>query len=316
MADRENDISTSDIFWRRAIAESPSYIMILDAGGMPVFANKSVLMLSGCRYRKKLPRNMGYIIGCTKIETMKDACGFTEVCRECSVCEAFHKALATGKSVELPGLVITTRSKTNSKELHLNIKAIPFRNDGKMYVIMIMHDITITVKKAFEAEKYSRQLTALFNNTADAVYVHAVEGKKAGRFLDVNDAAVKSLGYKKKELLKMKVSDIDTQKQKRKHSEIITELMKTGRCVFETRHVRKDGTTYAVEVSTSMFELENEKLIISTARNIEERNTRESALKENEEKYRRLFENISAAFALHRIITDKKGSLLIMSLLK
>ncbi len=307
MAEREKDITASDIFWRRAAEESPSYILVLNSKGMPVFANKSALKLSGCKYRKKLPLNMGHIIGCEKIKPIKDACGFTGVCKKCVVCGAFNKALATRKSTELTGFILMTKRGRAAEEIHLNIKAIPLRREGRAYVIMIMHDITFSVKKANEAEAYSAQIAALFNNTADAVYVHGVEGKKAGRFLDANKAALKELGYTKKELLSLEVEDVDTEKQKKKHAVIISELMRSGRCVFETRHVRKNGSTYAVEVSASMFELEGEKLIVSTARNVEERGIKERELKESEEKYRGLFENISSAFALHRVITDRRG---------
>jgi PAS domain S-box-containing protein len=65
---------------------------------------------------------------------------------------------------------------------------------------------------------------ALFDRTLYCVYVHDFEG----RFLDVNDAALNLLGYKRDEILSLHLSSLLDEDQLRRAFKVIEVIMRTG----------------------------------------------------------------------------------------
>ncbi len=114
-----------------------------------------------------------------------------------------------------------------------------------------------------------------------------------GRFVFANEAACRSLGYSRDELLHLTVHDIDPHYQLvgwRKHWEFIREL---GAHTFESIHRTRDGIENPVEITSNFLEFNGRGYICAFARNIEGRKRIERALRESEDRYRELFENAS-----------------------
>ena len=61
----------------------------------------------------------------------------------------------------------------------------------------------------------------LLRHINDAVFVHRIEDGAPGKFLDVNEAACRQLGFTRKELLRMSVKDIDPPEQHARHQPIV-----------------------------------------------------------------------------------------------
>lgn len=72
---------------------------------------------------------------------------------------------------------------------------------------------------------------------------------KEGDILEVNNAYAEMLGYKREELLKTNVRDIDANENTQDVKNRIRRLMKNGGDLFETVHRRKDGSPMDAEVS-------------------------------------------------------------------
>ncbi len=77
-----------------------------------------------------------------------------------------------------------------------------------------------------------------------------------------------------------------------KAKKLITEAYAGIPKKFYWKHYRKDGSLFDAEVSLTCIELNGENYLLSIVRNITERKVAEKALKESEEKYRFLFENV------------------------
>lgn len=105
-----------------------------------------------------------------------------------------------------------------------------------------------------------------------------------GRLLEVNDAYCRMSGYNEEELLNMHISELEFVET----PEIIAEHMKLvvtkGSDRFETRHRRKDGSVFDVEVSIQ-FPPEDGGQCVCFLRDITDRKRAEKALKESEERY-------------------------------
>jgi len=113
-----------------------------------------------------------------------------------------------------------------------------------------------------------------------------------GRILEVNDAYCKMIGYSREELLGMTVADVELMETEETIREHIRRIIDEGMHRFETCHRRKDGTTVQMEVSVHVLPAYGGRLF-TFLRDITERKKAEDALKESEERYRSLVENLN-----------------------
>ncbi|MEE8558278.1 MAG: PAS domain S-box protein, partial [Myxococcota bacterium] len=79
-----------------------------------------------------------------------------------------------------------------------------------------------------------------------------------GRFVDVNGAACRNLGYSRDELLDMKVADLDPDLPESLWSENWERVRERGQVTFESRHKRKDGEIIPVELQATFVEFGDE----------------------------------------------------------
>ncbi|MEW5773976.1 MAG: ATP-binding protein [Thermodesulfobacteriota bacterium] len=136
-----------------------------------------------------------------------------------------------------------------------------------------------------------RRYRVLFGNANDALFLHGLgqEGDP-GRFLDVNEAACRRLGYSRDELLAMTPSDLDSPSAAQRIPAVMEQLLAQRRAVFETEHVARDGRAAPVEVAAHLFELEGRPVVLSIARDITARKREEEALRREEARLRDLVE--------------------------
>ena len=113
-----------------------------------------------------------------------------------------------------------------------------------------------------------------------------------GRFLDVNDAYCRLVGYSRNELLKMNIPDVEAIEKPEETVARIAKIRKVGSDRFETRHRRKDGRIVDVEISVNYIEVAGGRFFVFV-HDITDRRLMEEALKESEEKYRSLVNDIS-----------------------
>jgi len=110
------------------------------------------------------------------------------------------------------------------------------------------------------------------------------------RFLYVNDAACKNLGYSRKQLLGMSVFDIDPNFDKKSWPKHWEELKTRQSFKIETVHRRRDGSSFPVEINLNYLEFNGKEYHCATAVDITDRRVVENALVESEEKFRLLSE--------------------------
>ena len=156
-----------------------------------------------------------------------------------------------------------------------------------------------------------RQLRQLFENSADALFVH----DDHGRFVDCNAQACRALGYTREELLELSVADLAThliseEERREKKGRTLWERARRGapgRMVgFEENELRrKDGTTFPVEVGVGALEYKGRRLIFASVRDTTERKLAEAALKESERRYRAVVEQAAEGILLVDVDTKR-----------
>ncbi len=116
---------------------------------------------------------------------------------------------------------------------------------------------------------------AILDAMNDTAWVIDLEG----RFVEVNQAATRALGYSRAELLCMGPEDIDAAIGTAEIRALIRSMPADGVQRFETRHRRKDGSEVAVEISSSLVCRDGLPAILSVARDITERKEAELSVK-------------------------------------
>ncbi len=130
--------------------------------------------------------------------------------------------------------------------------------------------MVLTFKNVSEARRMSSELLLfrrLIDNANDALFVADPD---TGRFLDVNRAAARSLGYSTEEMLTLRVEDI-APAIAGKWPGIADLSRQMGQRVSASDHRRKDGTFFPVEVATSYVEIGNSSYFVGVARDISDR---------------------------------------------
>lgn len=119
-----------------------------------------------------------------------------------------------------------------------------------------------------EALKESEErFQKLFDSTADDIFVTDLDEN----IVEINNAACKTLGYSREELLRMKITEIKTPKVQKNVTENRKKIYELGTYTFESEHVTKDGIVVPVEFISRVVSYKNEKLILSVVRNITQR---------------------------------------------
>ncbi|ADE12241.1 sensor domain-containing protein [Sideroxydans lithotrophicus] len=132
-----------------------------------------------------------------------------------------------------------------------------------------------------ESERYKR----LIEDSGDGYWVVDLKG----RLLEVNQVYARMAGYSADELVNRHVSELDAQDDEEAVKARMERLLAQGHDRFESRHRHKKGHLFEVDVAINFIHESNRFLV--SFRDISERNMYEQALRESEEKYRRLFEN-------------------------
>ena len=174
----------------------------------------------------------------------------------------------------------------------------------------LIRDVTERLKAKRELAEREKKFRAIFNNANDAIYLYKLtEEGVPGMFLEVNEVATEMLGYTREEFSKMDPQTIIAPGSVAEGPEIMQALRKESKSTFEMRHVTKEGAKVPVEVSSHLFVLNGDRVVLSIARDISERKQAEQALKEREEKYRRFFQTSQDCV----FITSKDGRWLEMN---
>ena len=127
------------------------------------------------------------------------------------------------------------------------------------------------------------------------------------RVVDVNRKACDSLGYSREELVGMHPRDFDVGLDEASIERLRQRIAAEETLIFETRHRRKDGRSFPVEISATQFEPGGRLLCL--VRDITERKRSEDALRTSEERFRTLVQFSFDAYwetdAQHRFIRQE-----------
>ncbi|MDX2250738.1 MAG: PAS domain S-box protein [Nitrospira sp.] len=158
---------------------------------------------------------------------------------------------------------------------------------------IIMFTEVITERKQVQEEL--KLFRTLLDQVTDSIEV--IESS-SGRFLDGNRQSYESIGYTRSELLALTVPDIDPVVSKPLFQEYMQRLREADAPLrIESVHLRKDGTTFPVEVVAQIIRHDREYLV-AVVRDITARKKMEAALVQQQEYLRLFIEHSPVALAM------------------
>ena len=151
------------------------------------------------------------------------------------------------------------------------------RNDE---IVGIAVDITDEMSAQEARLQTEAKYRTIFENASDAIFLFELdENRLPSRIVEVNDVAVRRLGYTKEEFAQLDPAELDAPEFDIDIPESMRQLYTKGKEQLEFLHVAKDGTRVPVEVSSHLVELDGRDYLLSIARDITDRQEYERRLR-------------------------------------
>jgi len=184
------------------------------------------------------------------------------------------------------------------------------RKESSVFLLGVFKDVTALKEAEAKLKDSEERYKALFDRSSHYIYIFDFNG----RFVDVNQAALDLLGYKKNELLKVDIASLMADDQSFDMTKVITEIKKRGFYLNGGAHrykiKKKNGDIVWLEAESSLIMRNGEPYAVQgVARDITERVTAEKELKGSETLYRTLLDTIPSAVTA----TDLKGNIIAVS---
>ena len=160
---------------------------------------------------------------------------------------------------------------------------------------VIARDITDRKRVEQALLESEERYRALYDRSLDCVFVLDFDGK----FVDANQAALALLGYARTDISSVNIASLIDERDLSKALQNMHEMIQTGfqKEITEYRLRRKDGGIVYVETQGSVIYRDGKPHSIQgIARDITERKRAEEALRQSEEKYRTILENMQEAY--------------------
>jgi PAS domain S-box-containing protein len=144
--------------------------------------------------------------------------------------------------------------------------------DGKPHMVGIAVDITARKQAEAELRLSEARFHAVVEQASDGFELLDLDG----RYLEVNAATLRQLGYSREEILRLTVFDVDSSLNRDRFIKESLAITDAKPLHLETVHRRKDGSTFPVDVSVSTIQLGDRRCVFALVRDISERKQAEA----------------------------------------
>ncbi len=165
-----------------------------------------------------------------------------------------------------------------------------------------------------QSEAISRRMNRMFEHSVEEIYIFSGETQK---FLQVSQGALDNLGYSQQEIEQLTPLDITQGLTQTDILQILTPLIegKQRLRIFETTHLRKDGSTYPVEVRLQYTLEDVAPVFLAIIVDLTERKKAESELEKHRHQLEALVEQRTAEIRQQaRIIDQTHDSVIVVDL--
>jgi len=156
-----------------------------------------------------------------------------------------------------------------------------------LYLGLLMLHWSVNWQTRKDLKMNEKRFRTIIEKATDAMYLADLKGN----IIDTNNQACTMLGYSRKELLNMNLSQLDViLADHEKITEYLQKITPGKTFIFESAQRSKHGDILPVEVSSSIIDLNGETYVIGFARDLTDRKRIEQSLILSEEKHRILLD--------------------------
>ena len=176
----------------------------------------------------------------------------------------------------------------------------PVKHQGRVVAASI---ITRDITEHKKAEEEIKRLSSAVEQSIDGIAMGDLEPK----LLYVNRAFAEMHGYRREEMIGMKVDNLHNEQQIDEFKKAIEQIKTKGSWVGEIYHIRKDGTAFPTYMSVTLLKDDKGEpnAILAAARDVTEHKKAEEALKESEQRFRYIFDNAADGIVLANVESGK-----------
>ena len=146
-------------------------------------------------------------------------------------------------------------------------------------VLGVAHDITAYREQEKALRRESEKNLAILHNASDGIHILDNDGD----VIEASDSFYAMLGYCREEALHLNVADWDAKYTRDELMQILRDQFANPmRMLFETRHRRRDGSVFQVEVSCFPLEIDGQPALFCSSRDITARKQIQADLQRSE----------------------------------
>lgn len=253
--------------YRSYIHESPLAILAVDGAGNVQEANPSACALFGRNEIELLALSLGQFLDASSSDAAK---------------RLLAQLAQSGK-----GEAELCARRKNGALLYLAVVA---SSVGTERSILFCQDVTARRRAEQLLQSRESMLESILHTALDGFWVLDREG----RLLEVNRSYCTLVGYSHKELLQMRMLDLDAIENAVSLQRHLERIVTAGQDRWETRHKRKDGTLVEVEMSATYIPQEGGRLVVFV-QDIGERKRAETELRQSQKRLALIIEGSALA---------------------
>ncbi len=278
----EAALRESEDRYRRLVESSPDAIAVHHSGTIS-FANPAAARLLGARAP-------GDLIGRSVLE-------FVHLDSRPDVLQQLQR-LREGKAVPV---LLERLVRMDGSPVEAEVAATAFLVDGEPAVQIVARDVTARHRAEEAMRESEARKSAMLQSAQDAI----ITIDHQGRLLEFNPAAELMFGHDRADVLGQSMADLLVPPSMReRHRAGMVRYLTTGSSSMigrrvETSALRADGSEFPVELAITRVEVSGPAMFTAYVRDITDRRRAEEALRESEERYRRLVELSPDAIAVH-----------------
>ncbi|NJD57607.1 MAG: PAS domain S-box protein [Nitrospirae bacterium] len=194
-----------------------------------------------------------------------------------------------------------------TKVLHAEGEIIRGESQKQITLSGTAQDITSWKQQEQALVESEASYRNLFDSSTDGIFILDLDGN----IIDANKTAYERLGYTREELLSLHISKLNHPNFNAQLPERLKRIRQQGVAIFESGHLRKDGSLMPVEVNSRLLEHKGKQVYFSVIRDITERKSTQEKLRQSEKFVRNILDTVDEGFIVidrdYRIVTANKA---------
>jgi len=159
---------------------------------------------------------------------------------------------------------------------------------GLAFIVLHRHQQAAFFRRQYELEHERNTLLERFEDLTRHANDMILLVNDHGGIVDVNERAVLTYGFSREQLLCMNIRDIHAPETSLSFEEIRNSVIENNGFIYESTHVRRDGTSFPVEASVRYIKTGEQSFFQHIIRDVTERRQAGEALRKSEERFQKM----------------------------